>query len=139
MGKGCLHFFSAVLDRIFFILAGNDNMGGTKHHKTPQTTTNHTTKHHKPTQTTTNQTTKPLKPKLIVGYTSSDPNWGRKCAGGPNFCILEKKFFFTFFISSDVKNCQILNQKNIAISAFLQCKIIQFLLFFFLRSKYVSD
>ena len=27
----------------------------------------------------------------------------------------------------------------IVISAFLQCKIIQFLLFFFLRSKYVSD
>ena len=26
MGKGCLHFFSAVLDRIFFILAGNDNI-----------------------------------------------------------------------------------------------------------------
>ena len=26
-------------------------MGGTKHHKTPQTTTNHTTKHHKPPQT----------------------------------------------------------------------------------------
>ena len=24
MGKGCLHFFSAVLDRILFILAGND-------------------------------------------------------------------------------------------------------------------
>ena len=23
MGKGCLHFFSAVLDRILFILAGN--------------------------------------------------------------------------------------------------------------------
>ena len=23
-GKGCLHFFSAVVDRIFFILAGND-------------------------------------------------------------------------------------------------------------------
>ena len=26
MGKGCLHFFSAVLDRILFILAGNDNI-----------------------------------------------------------------------------------------------------------------
>ena len=26
MGKGCLHFFLAVLDRILFILAGNDNM-----------------------------------------------------------------------------------------------------------------
>ena len=26
MGKGCLHFFSAVLDRILFILAGNDNL-----------------------------------------------------------------------------------------------------------------
>ena len=25
MGKRCLHFFSAVLDRILFILAGNDN------------------------------------------------------------------------------------------------------------------
>ena len=25
MGKRCLHFFSAVLDGIFFILAGNDN------------------------------------------------------------------------------------------------------------------
>ena len=24
MGKGCLHFFSAVFDRILFILAGND-------------------------------------------------------------------------------------------------------------------
>ena len=24
MGKGCLHFFLAVLDRILFILAGND-------------------------------------------------------------------------------------------------------------------
>ena len=24
MGKGCLYFFSAVLDRILFILAGND-------------------------------------------------------------------------------------------------------------------
>ena len=24
--KGCLHFFSAVLDRILFILAGNDNI-----------------------------------------------------------------------------------------------------------------
>ena len=26
MGKGCLHFFSAVLDWILFILAGNDNI-----------------------------------------------------------------------------------------------------------------
>ena len=26
MGKGCLHFFSVVLDRILFILAGNDNI-----------------------------------------------------------------------------------------------------------------
>ena len=26
MGKRCLHFFSAVLDQIFFILAGNDNI-----------------------------------------------------------------------------------------------------------------
>ena len=26
IGKGCLHFFSAVLDRILFILAGNDNI-----------------------------------------------------------------------------------------------------------------
>ena len=26
IGKGCLHFFAAVLDRIFFILAGNDNI-----------------------------------------------------------------------------------------------------------------
>ena len=26
MGKGCLHFFSAVLDRILCILAGNDNI-----------------------------------------------------------------------------------------------------------------
>ena len=26
MGKGCLHFFSAVLDQILFILAVNDNM-----------------------------------------------------------------------------------------------------------------
>ena len=26
MGKGCLHFFSAVLDLILFILAGNDNI-----------------------------------------------------------------------------------------------------------------
>ena len=26
MGKGCFHFFSAVLDRILFILAGNDNI-----------------------------------------------------------------------------------------------------------------
>ena len=26
MGKGCLHFFSAVPDRILFILAGNDNI-----------------------------------------------------------------------------------------------------------------
>ena len=26
MGKQCLHFFSAVLDRILFILAGNDNI-----------------------------------------------------------------------------------------------------------------
>ena len=26
MGKGCLYFFSAVLDRILFILAGNDNI-----------------------------------------------------------------------------------------------------------------
>ena len=26
MEKGCLHFFSAVLDRILFILAGNDNI-----------------------------------------------------------------------------------------------------------------
>ena len=26
MGKGCLHFFSAVLDPILFILAGNDNI-----------------------------------------------------------------------------------------------------------------
>ena len=25
-GKGCLHFFSVVLDRILFILAGNDNI-----------------------------------------------------------------------------------------------------------------
>ena len=25
-GKQCLHFFSAVLDRILFILAGNDNI-----------------------------------------------------------------------------------------------------------------
>ena len=25
-GKGCLHFFSAVLDQILFILAGNDNI-----------------------------------------------------------------------------------------------------------------
>ena len=25
MGKRCLHFISAVLDRILFILAGNDN------------------------------------------------------------------------------------------------------------------
>ena len=108
--------------------------GGTKHHKTPQTTTNHTTKHHKPTQTTTNQTTKPLKPKLIVGYTCSDPNWGRKCAVGPNFCILEffyfLLFFFTFFISSDVKNCQIL-KKNIAFSAYLQCKNHKIFVIFF--------
>ena len=28
MGIGCLHFFSAVLDRMLFILAGNDNMHG---------------------------------------------------------------------------------------------------------------
>ena len=28
MGKGCFHFFSAVLDRILFILAGNDNIQG---------------------------------------------------------------------------------------------------------------
>ena len=26
MGKGCLHFFSAVLVRILFIPAGNDNI-----------------------------------------------------------------------------------------------------------------
>ena len=26
MGKGCLNFFSAVLDWILFILAGNDNI-----------------------------------------------------------------------------------------------------------------
>ena len=26
MGKSCLHFFSAVFDRILFILAGNDNI-----------------------------------------------------------------------------------------------------------------
>ena len=26
MGKGCFHFFSAVLDRILFIIAGNDNI-----------------------------------------------------------------------------------------------------------------
>ena len=26
MGKRCLHFFSAVLDRILFILSGNDNI-----------------------------------------------------------------------------------------------------------------
>ena len=26
LGKGCLHFFSAVLDRILFKLAGNDNI-----------------------------------------------------------------------------------------------------------------
>ena len=26
MGKRCLHFFSAILDRILFILAGNDNI-----------------------------------------------------------------------------------------------------------------
>ena len=26
MEKGCLHFFSAVLDQILFILAGNDNI-----------------------------------------------------------------------------------------------------------------
>ena len=26
MGKGCLHFFSAVLDRVLFILADNDNI-----------------------------------------------------------------------------------------------------------------
>ena len=26
MGKGCLHFFSAVLNLILFILAGNDNI-----------------------------------------------------------------------------------------------------------------
>ena len=26
MGKRCLHFFSAFLDRILFILAGNDNI-----------------------------------------------------------------------------------------------------------------
>ena len=26
MGKECLHFFSAVLNRILFILAGNDNI-----------------------------------------------------------------------------------------------------------------
>ena len=26
MGKQCLHFFSAVLDRFLFILAGNDNI-----------------------------------------------------------------------------------------------------------------
>ena len=26
MGKGCLHFFSAVLDRILFILAGDGNI-----------------------------------------------------------------------------------------------------------------
>ena len=26
MGKECLHFFSAVLDQILFILAGNDNI-----------------------------------------------------------------------------------------------------------------
>ena len=26
MGKVCLYFFSAVLDRILFILAGNDNI-----------------------------------------------------------------------------------------------------------------
>ena len=26
MGKRCLHFFSAVLGRILFILAGNDNI-----------------------------------------------------------------------------------------------------------------
>ena len=26
MGKGCLHFFSAVLDQIPFILAGNDSV-----------------------------------------------------------------------------------------------------------------
>ena len=25
-GKGCLHFFSAVLDQILFILAGKDNI-----------------------------------------------------------------------------------------------------------------
>ena len=70
----------------------------TKHHKTPQTTT----KHHKPPQNTpqntTNQTTKPLKPKLIVGYTCSDPNLGRKCTGGPNFCILETIFFIFFLL-----------------------------------------
>ena len=26
MGKGCLHFFSAVYDRMLFILAGNDKL-----------------------------------------------------------------------------------------------------------------
>ena len=28
MRKQCIHFFSAVLDRILFILAGNDNIHG---------------------------------------------------------------------------------------------------------------
>ena len=28
MGKGCLHFFSAILDWILFIFAGNDNIHG---------------------------------------------------------------------------------------------------------------
>ena len=93
--------------------------------------TTNITKHHKPTQSTTNQTTKPLKPKLIVGYICSDFNWGRKCAGGPNFCILEFIFlFFTFFISSDVKNCQIL-KKILPFLHFYSVKSYNFCYFFF--------
>ena len=42
----------------------------------------------------------------------------------------KNKLFFTFFISSDVKNCQIL-KKKIAISAFLQCKIFVIFVIFF--------
>ena len=67
----------------------------------------------------------------------------------PNFCILEKNenFIFDFFyflrcknlpdlkkkknIKKNNKNCMILHFKNAEISAFLQCKIVQFLLFFF--------
>ena len=76
-------------------------LGGTKHHKTPQTTT----KHHKPPQTTSQTTTN--NPKAQINHHThplnkySDPNLGRKCCGPE--CGVQKGSDTIKFVTANIQ------------------------------------
>ena len=113
-------------------------------------TTNHHKTHHKTPQTKTNHH-KPLKPNLIVGYTCSELNWGRKLRRWSTgmqklYVYLEKDICtctniaivksnnFCYFPSNQ-KMFQI-NQIKIIIFSFLKIEVIFILIFSLLRPYY---